>query len=167
MQTELKLDLLIGANRCLIASATKNNFRYIAVVLGAQDTDIRFGEAEEVLEYCFDEYEMTDISNYLKFYINISVTKGNIKYYEIQENYNLSIPLKKGEYEKIYVKQDLIKNIEAPLTAGSKIGTVTAYIGEEIIFEENIYLKKNIKKTTVLDYFNLVLKDIFIPFETI
>ena len=103
----------------------------------------------------------------MKFYINIPVTKGNIKYYEIQENYNLSVPLKKGEYAKIYVKQDLIKNIEAPLTTGSKIGTVTAYIGEEVIFEESIYLRQNIKKTTILDYFNLALKDIFVPFETI
>ena len=55
----------------------------------------------------------------------------------------------------------------APLTVGSKIGTVTAYIDEEVIFEENIYLKQNIKKTTILDYFNLALKDIFVPFETI
>ena len=61
MQTELKLDLLIGANRCLIASATKNDSRYIAVVLGAQTTDIRFNEAEDVLEYCFNEYQITDV----------------------------------------------------------------------------------------------------------
>lgn len=110
---------------------------------------------------------MVDISEYLNIYVNIPVIKGNIKYYEAKEKYNLIIPLKEGEYEKIYVKQDFIKNIVPPLASGSKIGTVTAYIENEIIFKQDIYLNKNIIKNNILYYLNSALKDMFLSFKVI
>ncbi|MDX6381948.1 MAG: hypothetical protein QOI57_2972 [Rubrobacteraceae bacterium] len=44
-----------GAN--LVASAKSNDESYIAVVLGAEDSDQRFRAAEALLEYAFERYE--------------------------------------------------------------------------------------------------------------
>lgn len=150
-----------GANRCLVASATDNDRRYIAVILGAETTQIRFNEAREILEYCFENYKTMDISNYLKFYINIPVEKGNISFYEKMFNDTLSAPLTESEYEKIYVKQDICKNLIAPVTVGTKIGKFQVILDNEILYEKEVFLEENIRKKTPLDYFNESFKNLF------
>lgn len=155
------------ANRCLIASSTRENMRLISVILGADTTEIRFKEAKDILEYSYNNYKMTDISSYLRIYVNIPVEKGNINYYEKQINYNYSVPLKEGEYDKIYLKQEIIESIKAPMLAGQKIGKVSAYIGEEKIFEKEIYLDKNINKNMPLFYINKAFKEIFLAYSVI
>lgn len=152
-----------GANRCLIASATKDNARYIAVVLGAETTKIRFKDAKTLLEECFNRYEQKDISPLLKFYINIPVYKGNIATYERKIQDNMIIPLTDEEYEKIYIKQELITELKPPMKKGEKIGNIYAYIGDEKIYEKGIFLEEDITKKTVFDYFIDGIKNMFVP----
>lgn len=156
-----------GANRCLVASASNETNRYIAVVLGADTTQIRFNTAKEILEKCFERYEQKDISKYLNFYVNIPVVKGNIKNYERKISDNLSIPITDEEYEKIYIKQDIIQNIIPPMQSGEKIGKITAYIDDEIIYEKDIFLEEDIKKKNVIDYIIESLSNMFLPIEVI
>ena len=155
------------ANRCLIASSTRENMRLIGVILGADTTEIRFKEAKEILDYSYKNYKMTDISNYLKVYVNIPVIKGNMDYYEKQINYKYSVPLKEGEYDKIYLKQEFIDSINAPMLVGQKIGKISAYIGEEKIFEKEIFLDENIYKNTPLFYINKAYKEAFLQYSKI
>ena len=133
-----------GANRCLIASATKDNERYIVVVLGAETTKIRFNDARKLLEESFNRYKIRDISDYLNFYINIPVIKGNIKSYEKKISDSKEIPITDEEYERIYIKQDVMQSITPPMNAGQKIGTIYAYIGDEEIYKKEIILEEDI-----------------------
>ena len=150
-----------NANRCLVATATKGDLRLIAVVLGAETTQIRFNTAKEILEETFARYQNTDISKYLDFYINVPVNKGSIKYYERKYKESMQIPLTKDEYNKIYVKQDVVQKIDAPMYVGQKIGKFEVFIEDEKIYEKDIILDQNIYKKTVLDYINEGLRDIF------
>ena len=156
-----------GANRCLVASATDDNRRFIAVVLGADTTNIRFLAAKDLLEKSFERYKLMDISDYLKHYINIPVIKGNISNYERTFLDNLSIPLTSEEYEDIYVKQDIIEKIDAPMNAGTKLGNIKVMLEDEILYEKDIYLDENIKKKDMLDYIKEGIKNIFKPLPII
>ena len=156
-----------GANRCLVASATDDNRRFIAVVLGADTTNIRFLAAKDLLEKSFERYKLIDISDYLKHYINIPVIKGNISNYERTFLDNLSIPLTSEEYEDIYVKQDIIEKIDAPMNAGTKLGNIKVMLEDEILYEKDIYLDENIKKKDMLDYIKEGIKNIFKPLPII
>ena len=100
-----------GAERCLVSSATDNDRRYICVVLGATTTKIRFNTSKLLLEETFKKYKTMDISNYLKFYINVNVIKGKIPNYEESINDNMSYPLTNEEYDSIYIKQDIVQSI--------------------------------------------------------
>ncbi|MEG0872804.1 MAG: D-alanyl-D-alanine carboxypeptidase family protein [Clostridia bacterium] len=150
-----------GANRCLIASASDTNRRFIAVILGAQNTKERFGDAKTILEECFRKYTKTDISKYLNFYINIPVEKGNIDNYERQISEEFTVALSKEEYEKIYIKQDIVQNIVPPMRASTKLGTINVYIDEEKIIGKDIYLEENIYEKTINDYMRQILEDMF------
>lgn len=148
-----------GANRCLIASATQGGSRYISVLLGADTTEKRFGESKEILEESFKRYKNFDISNYLNFYVKVPITKGNIEYYERKTSYNLSLPLTQEEYDGIYVKQEIIQKIDAPMSIGTKIGDIKVYLPSgEIIYETEVFLEENIFKKQVIDY----IKDGFV-----
>lgn len=156
-----------GANRCLVASASEADERYIAVVLGAETTKIRFGNAQQMLEECFKRYKRTDISKYLNFYVNIPVVKGNIDRYERQYSDTLALPLTEEEYENIYVKQDIIPSIDAPMQVGTRIGKIEVYVDDEKLYEKELYLEENIHKKGVLDYMKQGLRDMFLPSSVI
>lgn len=150
-----------GAERCLVSSATDNDRRYICVLLGATTTKIRFDTSKLLLEETFKKYKTMDISNYLKFYININVVKGKIPSYEESINDNMSYPLTNEEYDSIYIKQDIVQSLEAPVAAGTKIGKVEVYLENEKLYEKEIFLKENIYKKNIMDYINEALSNMF------
>lgn len=150
-----------GANRCLISSATKDDLRVICVVLGADTTDIRFNDSKALLDYALNNYRMRDISKNMNWYIYIPVNKGIINYYEKYITREMKVALTDEEYEKIYIKQTILPVIYAPMYKGQDLGTVEMYVDNEKIYEEEIYLEKNIYKKTVLDYMIYGIKNIF------
>ena len=156
-----------GANRCLVATATKGDDRYIAVVLGAETTQLRFNTAKEILEKSFERYENMDVSKFLNFYINVPVEKGSIVSYERKYEDTLELPLTQEEYDGIYIKQDVISNIVPPMYLGDKIGKIEVYIEEEKIYDMDIVLDQNIYKKTFFDYLEEELKIMFRAFEKI
>ena len=46
------------SNRCLVATATKEDLKIVAVVLGANTTDIRFSETKQLLRYGIENYKI-------------------------------------------------------------------------------------------------------------
>lgn len=156
-----KLVLQIGANRCLIATASKDDMKVIAVVLGANTTDVRFEEGKKLLEYALQNYAMTDISEYMNWYINIEVYKGNISRYEKKIKDNIILPLKAGELEKIYIKQNIVPLIKAPAMKGNYLGNVEMYIDTEKIYDESVILDEDISKNDTLYYIKYSLKNMF------
>lgn len=150
-----------GANRCLVASATKDNQRYIAVVLGAETTQIRFGDAKKILDACFERYKKIDISTFLNFYFHIPVIKGSLDYYERKYEDTLSYPLMQEEIEKISIRQDMISKIEAPMNIGSKIGTFSVHLNDEILYKKDVFLEEDINKKTMFEYFIEGIKNMF------
>lgn len=150
-----------GANRCLIASATEGELRVIAVVLGAETTDIRFNDAKTLLEYALNNYKIKDISKNMNWYINIPVYKGKEEYYEKYITREMKVALTDEEYEKIYVKQTILPVIHAPMQKGYKLGNIEMYVNNEKIYSEEIILDKNIYKKKVIDYVVDGIKNMF------
>lgn len=150
-----------GANRCLVATATADSRRFIAVVLGSETTNQRFSNTKTILEESFNRYTKVDVSKYLNFHISIPVEKGDRVEYERSISDNLTIPLQEGEYDRIYVRQDIVSNLKAPVCAGEYLGKIQVFIDEEVIYEKEIYLEENINKKTVLDYMEEGFKSIF------
>lgn len=150
-----------GANRCLVATAKKEDLKVVAVVLGANTTDIRFSEAKELLKYGIENYKMTDVSESVNWYIDIPVYKGNIYSYVKKFEFNQLLPLKEGELEEIYISQSIVPSLYAPVARGSYLGVLELYIQDELLYSKNIYLEQEITKNTVLDYMLRGLKGIF------
>jgi serine-type D-Ala-D-Ala carboxypeptidase (penicillin-binding protein 5/6) len=147
------------ADRCLITSATNNNFRIITVVLGAVNTDIRFDTAEELMKYSFNRYKLEDLSKMMNWCIRIPVIKGKKSSYELNIKDNLYYPITTNELEKVYVKQEIIKSIDKKYSLNQYLGNIKMYIDDEEIYSKNIYLNENIEFKNILNYlYDIVLK---------
>ena len=86
-----------GAN--IVASAEDGDESYIAVVLGAEDSDQRFRAAQALLEYAFDHYEAQPL----------------VKHGEVYEE--LPLPYRRGESEELVAAED----VTVPVDASSEV----------------------------------------------
>ena len=150
-----------GANRCLVASGKNNKLEVICVTLGSQDTDIRFNETKEVIDKCLEDYDIVDLSKQMKWYINIPIIKGEVLKYEDYIKDSLTIPLTKEEREKVYINQEFIPYLKAPIKKGKQIGVIELNIDNETLYRKDIFLNKDINKLTQKDYINKGFKDLF------
>lgn len=165
--TGMKTGFTDNANRCLSASATKDNLNLIAVVLGSESSQIRFSETKQILEETFEKYSYYDLSNFTNIYINLPIIKGKQEDYVAIYNDNIFEALTKEEYSNIQVKQELLKEINAPMHKNDYIGKVTIYTGDYIIYEKEIHLEYDIQKKKVKDYMYYILSHLFDKFEKI
>ena len=165
--TGMKTGFTNGANRCLAASASYNNLNLIAVVLGSDTSDIRFNDAKAILEDTFSKYHSYDISNFLNIYVNIPVIKGKKENYIRSYSDTKVEALTEDEYSKIYVSQNFISKIEAPLCKGTYLGTYTVSVNNEILYSKDIYLEEDIEKKTPMDYFYSIFGTMFDRLEKI
>lgn len=149
-----------GANRCLVATAKKEDLKLVAVVLGADTTNIRFSETKELLKYGIENYTMVDVKDKINWYIDIPVIKGNISSYVKKFNLSQKLPLKENEIENIYLSQNVVPIIYAPSNYGTYIGNIELILGNETLYTKNIYLEEDISKNNVLDYIIIGIKNI-------
>ena len=146
-----------NAERCLICSATKNNMRLIALVLGATNTQIRFNTARDVLEECFNRYETKDLSYLMNFSIQFPIIRGEEKYYNIDVCESVNYPLTNEELGRVYIKQDMVNSINAGESLGKYLGRIQLLIDDEVIFYKDYMLEKNIPKRTVKSFYKDIL----------
>ena len=145
----------------MVATAKKDNLEVVAVILGANTTDIRFKEGKELLKYAIENYIMVDVENITNYNVNIKIIKGISSQYTDTSSINICIPLKSGELEKVYVKQDALTNVNSPLNSGEIIGKVYLYIGDELVHTKDLYAKYSVGKKNVKDYIILALRGVF------
>lgn len=155
----IKTGFTNGANRCVLASGSKGSTRLISVILGAETTDKRFNEAQTLLDYGLQNYEVKDISKIMNWYINIPVYKGNEKYYSKYISKEMKVAITKKEEDELYIKQILVPIINPPMQKGNVIGSIDVMIGNEKIYTETIYLDKDIVKKGTEDYFKSGIKN--------
>lgn len=156
-----------GANRCLINVAKDNDLELISVVLGSENTDIRFNDSKDILEYCFENYKLRNLDNFLNIYVNIPVYKGNIDSLEINFKDTKQEVLTDDEYNKIYVKTNFPNELIPPVHKGEYLGSYSLLIDSEEIYRKDFYLEENIEKLTSTDYLNKIIKNMFNETEKI
>lgn len=150
-----------NAQRCLIASGTRNDFRLIAVVLGATDTKTRFNTAETLMDKTFQVYKNEDLSKMMNWYVKVPILKGEKAYYEVNISDSMLYPIMGQEIENIYIKQDIVKEISAPMAAGTYLGNIKMYLGDEEIYSQDVYLNEDINRRSIGQYFKDGIDRIF------
>ena len=127
-----------AAKYCVAATAEKNGMRLVAVVLGASNSQTRFNEARQMLEYGFAAYQRTTVARKGDLLgQSLSVRGGSSEEVPLMLGNGLSLLLKKGQETNLAIELCLPENVQAPVIQGDVLGTVNVLLDGMVIARLN------------------------------
>lgn len=131
--TGLKTGFTTLAGYCLTATAERDGFSIVSVVMGAPNTNARFADSMKLLDYGFLEFDFFTIEDGGVSAGEIPVEKGIELEVGSYVEKNSEFLLKKSDYEKIERVVEIPESLEAPVEKDTVIGMVKYVLdGEEL-----------------------------------
>lgn len=137
----------------LSASATRNDLSLIAVIMKAPTSPIRFVEAQKLLDYGFNNFEYKKLANKNDLIKEVSVDKGIESSVNAVLEDDSGVLIQKGQNKDIVQSVQLTDRIDAPVSTGQVLGSVTYSLNGNEIGKVNIIAEKSVGKNTA---FNMI-----------
>ena len=150
----------------LSASATRDGLSFIAVIMKAPTTKIRFSEAQKLLDYGFNNYEIKKFGNKSDVIKNITVNKGISSNIDVILENDTGVLLKKGLNSEISQNMILDDSVNAPIIEGQKLGEISYSINGEVVDTVNLVASKNVEKLSFTAMVKLIYSNWFTIFRT-
>ncbi len=153
--TGLKTGYTSGAGYCISASAKRDNTHLIAVIMGAESSDLRNVSATKLLDFGFANYSV---------YTEKGSKTEPVRVYggekdTVATTYNeFKTLVNKSNIGKIETKIEMDEYIEAPVKNGDAVGKIIYSVNGEIIGEAPIFCAEDVGKITFIDYAFRILK---------
>jgi D-alanyl-D-alanine carboxypeptidase (penicillin-binding protein 5/6) len=120
------------AGYCLVASAERGGVELVAVVMGTRDEMDRFRQARALLDWGFAHYAFSEVSSAnatagvvpVSDYLDVTVAAV------VAETTSVPIFDLQGE---VTSRVDVLSEIEAPVTRGQRLGTLTVVQGDRLL----------------------------------
>ena len=134
------------AGYCLAASEEKDGRRLIAVVMGTSSERARAAETQKLLTYGFRFFENVDVNRGGISLQNLRIWKGTVDTLPVGLENDLVVTVPRGKGQDVQASMIVDENIEAPVTAGQKMGTVIVRAGDEIIAEHDLIALETVEE---------------------
>ena len=145
----------------LSASATRDGLSLIAVVMHAPSTDVRFSEAQKLLNFGFSNFTNISFGDKGDIVGSLNVEKGVTSSIDAVLSENASFFIKKTKSSNVVQNVNFKENLEAPIEKGETIGTVTYTLDNEVIKTINIVANDTVKKLNLLNMTSIVCENWF------
>ena len=131
--TGLKTGFTSGAGYCLSASAARDGMELIAVVMGAEDSKVRFNACKTMLDHGFANYAV--ITPDLCDAGAVPVVLGKTASVQPRMAEAPEILIDKAQKGSVSTDIQLEPELPAPVSQGQRLGTMTVRSGEQILRE--------------------------------
>lgn len=157
----LKTGFTKTAGYCLTATASKNNFRLISVVMGEDTSENRSSDTVKMLNYGFNTFKINIIKTKGESLGKVRVERGKQDKANIVLLNDATEILKNTDQVTEYNFNLKVNKIKAPVKVGDIVGTAEIIDSEgNIVDEVDVTVEKDIKKANILDYMLRNLKTI-------
>lgn len=149
-----------AAGYCLAATAKKNNLRFIAIVLGEENSNVRNQEVMSLLDYGFNHYQMNLIKSKGDVLKQISLdkaTKDNVSLVPISD---IGVVTEKSSKKKDYTYEVKTRNFQLPVKQGDIVGKVVVKDEEKEIISVPLTVSESIYPLSFLQLFEKSVKDL-------
>ncbi len=146
-----------AAKYCLAATAKKNNLRFIAIVLGEENSNVRNQEVMNLLDYGFNHYQMNLIKkkgDILKTVPLDKATESHISYVPVSD---IGVLTEKSAQQKKYTYDVKIENYQLPIQKGDVVGEVIVKDKNKQVITVPLTVSKSVSS---LSFFELFIKSI-------
>ena len=134
----------------LSASATRDNLSLIAVVMKAPTSAQRFSNATSLLDYGFNNYSYKSFGTQGEVVKSVAVTKGVSQEVNAVYETSPSFLIKKGEEASITYELNLQESIQAPISQGQQLGTITYSLNGTQLATVSLVAETSINKINLL-----------------
>ncbi len=148
------------AKYCLSASAVRNGMNLIAVIMGADSSKDRFGDASRLLDYGFANFAIADSLLSPEELLDVAVTKGTAPKVSTGVAEGFHVLVSKSKIGSIEKKITLPESVTAPVRAGDKLGSVEFMIDGQPIGGTDIIAKEDVSKISPFGMFGKLTKQL-------
>ena len=135
-----------NAGYCLSAAATRNDMRLISVVMGCEDNYDRVDLSEKLLDSGFAGYQLHNPPK--TQFDNIPATGGVKRDLAIEQLDPPAIVIPRGLSGEIEYEIYLPDEVTAPIVRNQPVGTITAMLDGEVVYESYIVAAETVQKLT-------------------
>lgn len=144
------------AGRCVVSTASYNGYNYLCVIMGCKNKNGRrneFLDSANLYRWAFNNFEYKSILDTTKpvteIKVNLSLDTDHIPLYA-EKNLTQLFP-KTADSSTITIKPTLLyEEIDAPVTAGTVLGTAEVIYSEQVIGTVNLVAGESVSPSAIL-----------------
>ena len=145
----MKTGYTSSAGYCLVASAKRDSMRLIAVVIGAENEQVRTDSAAALLNYGFRFFENKKVVELNKEYATARVWQGESDQVTLVSKSDVTKTIPKGAAKDFTTEIEIFAPIVAPVDPLQILGNMKLKNGKEIVMETPLYAMSTIDKGSI------------------
>jgi D-alanyl-D-alanine carboxypeptidase (penicillin-binding protein 5/6) len=153
--TGLKTGFTAAAGYCLSASAQRDGMELIAVVMGSQTSQARFAACKSLLDYGFANYALVAPEVEEKY---VSVNLGTEDSVRAVPAQSPGLLIDKSQRDSVHTTLELKEKVEAPVSQGQRLGTLTVKAGEQVLQQIPLVAEVSVPKLSFSQLYWQILK---------
>jgi len=130
----------------LVATARRDSWRLIAVIMGSKSLSSRAREAQDLIEFGFKHFSVVEPFKKGAPLGSIKVVRGKMSLVELIAAENGRVVVTKGEEKSVSVDPELPSLIAAPLLKGQRVGKVVIQGGGKVLREVDLLASSDVPK---------------------
>ena len=156
--TGLKTGFTSGAGYCLSASARRDGMELVAVVMGSETSQDRFGGCKSLLDYGFANFALYTPA--LQEGAAVPVILGKETAVAAVPGGASAILVDRSQKNSVECEVALEESVTAPVSQGQRLGTLTVRSGQQILAQIPLVAQTGIARLTTLDVMGILLRRI-------
>ena len=154
--TGLKTGYTSGAGYCLSATAQREGMELIAVVMGADTSANRNTACKQLLDYGFANFAVIKPELPESEIVAVKLGKADTVSAILAEEAAMLVD--KGQKNAVSMELTVEESVEAPVTQGQRLGTLTVKAGDQILKEIPLVAETAVDRLGFGDIFIKILK---------
>ncbi len=154
--TGLKTGFTSDAGYCLSASAQREGLELVAVVMGCKTSPERFAACKSMLDYGFSNFAL--ITPEWENNAAIPVKLGKADTVTPIPTESGALLIDKSQKKSVTTEITLEEQVNAPVSKGQRLGTMTIKAGEQILGEIPLVASEAVERLSFWDLFVRMLK---------
>ena len=153
--TGLKTGFTSKAGYCLSSSAQRDGMELVAVVMGAKTSAERFSACKSLLDYGFSTYAL--VTPQVE-QMSIPVKLGTADSLIAEPAEDPTLLMEKAQKNMVTTEIQLDESVNAPVSKGQKLGTLTVKAGEYVLKQIPLVAKEGVGRLTFGQIWSRILQ---------
>ncbi|MCF8563673.1 D-alanyl-D-alanine carboxypeptidase [Alicyclobacillus tolerans] len=154
----LKTGYTAEAKYCLSATAKKDGFRVIAVVMGEPKPPVRNAEVSQMLNWTFSQYTSKVLYKEGQIVSEAKVSHGVPEKLAVKAGDTVGIIQEKGKKVEYETKVNLF-HLNAPIKENQRVGTLQVYEDDDLVAEVPLLATRSIQRAGFFQSIGRTIRD--------